>query len=192
MAGGSNRNPARSPPEPSFMSKKPKRTPYSGPIVGEDIPPPPLWKLLLTAILVLIPTLWIGLFLFGGPSPRSDVVRTVTRASDALLGYVQEHNRWPESMQDVVPEEYQAHAGTPLVYTPVKGLLTLKLKEPLLLPSFFYRFSFGLLGTQQQWDAVEVDLVQRLNMMRLDSPPLPKAPDTKENEDSSPPQEATP
>lgn len=159
------------------MSKKPKREKYSGPIVGEDIPPPPLWKLLLTAALVLIPTLWIGLLLFGGQSPRTDMIRTVTRASDALLGYAQEYQHWPESMQGVVPVEYQAYAGTPLVYTPSKGLLTLQLKEPLLLPSFTYRISFGLLGRQQQWDAVEVDLIQRLNMMRVDPPPLPVAPD---------------
>lgn len=154
------------------MSQSRKRQPYSGPIVGEDIPPPPLWKLLLTATLVLVPTVWIGLMIYGH-SPRNDAVRIMTRASDAILRHVQAHNQWPESMEGIVPVEYQAFETDPVIYNPQQGTLSLELKEPFLLPSFSHRISFGLLGSQQQWDSIEVNLVQRLEMMRLTPPALP-------------------
>ncbi len=150
------------------MSTKKQRKPTQ--IVGVDVPPPPLWKLLLTAVLVLVPTLWIGLTIFNTSSPQTDVVRHITRASNAIIDYVQKNGHWPAQLEDAVPEQYRFYEGVGLIYQPQDQRLSLQLREPVYLPSVLYRLTFGLAGSQQEWSAVDIDLKQRMSMMGI---PLP-------------------
>ncbi len=155
------------------MAKKKTSRP-STPVVGVDIPPPPLWKLLLTATLVLVPTLWIGLMIFDTSNPQSDVVRHMTRASNAIIDYTQQQGHWPLQLEDAVAEPYRTYDGVDLVYSTDNQTLSLQLRQPLYLPSVLYRLSFGIAGSRQEWSYIEIDLKQRMSMMGI---PLPQSKD---------------
>jgi hypothetical protein len=155
------------------MSKKKASSPAT-PVVGVDIPPPPLWKLLLTAVLVLVPTLWIGLTIFDTSNPQSDVVRHMMRASNAIIDYTQKQGAWPTQLEDAVAEADRTYEGVELVYSADSQNLSLKLRQPLYLPSVLYRLTFGLFGGRQEWTSVDVDLKQRMSMMGIPLPPAPK------------------
>jgi len=129
--------------------------------IGSPEERPSSTRLLLTAVLVLLPTVLVGYLMFAPTVLTSPVITEINDTGWKIVRHAEATGSWPTSLEGLWGPGESPPAGATLSWDPDTLILTAELDPPLETRSFLHLLTFGAFGRIYENERVNLRLDQR-------------------------------